>query len=390
MLNIYGTVLQMSVTASVTAILLLVVKFILEALHCPRRIVCFLWLAIAFRLIVPISATSNVSIMNIMPQNIASGEQSIASAVSNNSSQIYLFPILWLSVAVIILSYFAVSAVLLKRRLRFSVKLRDNIYISEHISGSFVFGLINPKIYVGENISEQHLSSVIAHEKMHIRRCDHIVKAVACVILSIHWFNPLVWIMFRLFSQDIELACDEAVISKTDAAEKQVYIEALLESAASASATIYYKVCFASSPAKRRIKNILHFKKASKTLSVVCATLCIILSIAFTTNAKPSYTIIHKAVEGKYSYENNLYAKVTDFCCKDSGEIEITFDVNAPHSVHLVISDSKTEEIVESCEILAGSEPYVIYDLTPKKLYDIEIVGVTGNTWKIEGKYIID
>jgi len=57
---------------------------------------------------------------------------------------------------------------------------------------------------------------ILLHEQIHIRRKDYIIKILAFLILSIHWFNPLVWIAFRLMSKDMELSCDERVLKEMD------------------------------------------------------------------------------------------------------------------------------------------------------------------------------
>ena len=70
------------------------------------------------------------------------------------------------------------------------------------------------KIYIPDDISENEKEYIILHEKIHISRKDYIIKFLAYIILSIHWFNPFVWAAFKFMEEDMECSCDEAVIEK--------------------------------------------------------------------------------------------------------------------------------------------------------------------------------
>jgi len=92
----------------------------------------------------------------------------------------------------------------------------------------FVFGLINPRIYLPAGLDATERRYILLHEQIHIRRKDYIIKILAFLILSIHWFNPLVWIAFRLMSKDMELSCDERVLKEMDENIKKPYAASLL------------------------------------------------------------------------------------------------------------------------------------------------------------------
>ena len=140
-----------------------------------------------------------------------------------------LLSFIWLCGIIVLLLYTIVRYVNLRQKICTAVPLYDNICQSENISSSFILGIIKPKIYLPFDIGKQELDYIISHEKAHIRRGDHIIKPLALAITVAHWFNPLVWLAFVLLSRDIELACDEWVISKLDRDSRADYTAALLK-----------------------------------------------------------------------------------------------------------------------------------------------------------------
>lgn len=110
--------------------------------------------------------------------------------------------------------YGVVSYLGVRRKLRVMIPLRDNIFLADDIRSPFVIGLFRPRIYLPCGLGDKEQEYIVLHERHHIRRCDHIAKALAFIALCIHWFNPLVWLAFGLFGKDMEMSCDEAVIRK--------------------------------------------------------------------------------------------------------------------------------------------------------------------------------
>lgn len=94
------------------------------------------------------------------------------------------------------------------------------------------------------------LGFVLAHERAHLRRRDHIWKPLGWLLLSVHWFNPLVWLAYALFCRDVEYACDESVVGGLDADGRRAYARALLEcsSPRRAAACAVLAVCFLTEP----------------------------------------------------------------------------------------------------------------------------------------------
>ena len=115
----------------------------------------------------------------------------------------------WMIGVLVMVIYSIVSYIRLRRKLSVVVPLRDNIFIADDIKSPFVVGLFRPKIYLPCNLGDKEQEYIILHEQHHIKRLDHVMKALAFLALAIHWFNPLVWVAFVLASKDMEMSCDE-------------------------------------------------------------------------------------------------------------------------------------------------------------------------------------
>ena len=119
---------------------------------------------------------------------------------------------LWLAGLAAMLLYAFLSWLRLRLLVREAVPAGDGRYICDRLRDPFILGLFRPRIYLPSDLSEPELSCVLAHEGAHLRRRDHIWKPLGWLLLSVHWFNPLVWLAYALFCRDVEYACDESVV----------------------------------------------------------------------------------------------------------------------------------------------------------------------------------
>ena len=196
-----------------------------------------------------------------------------------------LLSFIWLCGIIILLMYTIVRYVNLRQKICTAVPLYDNIYQSENISSSFILGIIKPKIYLPFGIGKQELDYIISHEKAHIRRGDHIIKPLALALVAVHWFNPLVWLAFVLLSRDIELDCDERVISKLDRDSRADYTAALLKCSLPKNQAAGL-LSFGEVGVKQRIRAVMLYKKP--TLPLVCFALTIAAILAVCLMIYPS------------------------------------------------------------------------------------------------------
>ena len=193
---------------------------------------------------------------------------------------------IWLVGIATLLLYTIVSYLKISRRVETAVLYEDNIYRSENISSPFVFGIIKPKIYLPFDMNEKDISHVLAHERAHISRMDHIWKPLGFLLLTVYWFNPLVWFGYILLCRDIELACDEKVIKELGDDERADYSEALLACSINGSMISACPLAFGELSVKSRVKRVLSYKKPAVWLIAVVVIACISVAVCFLTNPK--------------------------------------------------------------------------------------------------------
>lgn len=191
----------------------------------------------------------------------------------------------WLTGIGIFLLYCIISAVRIHNKTRESIPYQENIYIIDEMLSPFVMGIFNPRIYLPAGLGEKEQEYIILHEKLHIRRLDHIVKPVAFAALCIHWFNPLVWLAFVFFCRDMEMSCDEAVIRTMGEQIRADYSSSLL--AFSTQQRVIRSIRFGEGDAKGRVKNLAAYKKTKKWVMAVLSVgaVIFIICLAFTHKA---------------------------------------------------------------------------------------------------------
>ena len=247
--TIFLAVTNMSITASIVIIIVLFARFLLKG--APKIFSYALWAVVLFRLLCPISLTSDFSLMRIfrVPVSETGRIEYVSFGTDNTEAPAIIIPapninqateqspsqslqetptvnsfalpasgisILWICGIAAMLIFNTIQLMRFRRKLIGAIPLRGNIYIVDHIPTPFVMGLIRPKIYLPSSVSDTEQPYIIRHEQYHIHRGDHIVKLVAFVALCVHWLNPLVWIAFIFAGRDMEMSCDEAVMKQVD------------------------------------------------------------------------------------------------------------------------------------------------------------------------------
>ncbi len=307
--NLFLKLLNMSITAGWLIIAVLALRFILK--KAPKAINCFLWGLVGFRLICPVSfesilslipstetvpddilysnkptINSGVSFLNSAVNPIISDSLSPNAADSVNPMQIIVFiaSAVWITGIVIMLLYTLISYFKLYRQTNESIKLENNIYICDRIDTPFILGIIRPKIFLPSDMNERDIEYVIAHEKAHLKRCDHLWKPLGFFLLTLYWFNPLIWVAYIILCRDIELACDERVIKDMGEDYKKSYSTALINCSISKKAIRACPLAFGEVGVKSRIKTVLSYKKPTLWIILIGVILSITLSVCFVTN----------------------------------------------------------------------------------------------------------
>ncbi len=359
MSGIFLTILNMSITAGVVIILVLVLRLLLK--RAPKWISVLLWGLAAVRLCVPFTVESSVSLLpktewispalSEIPSTPAAPDAIVLPAVGENvtvtppdTSDIgvhtgvdpaEICAVIWLVGFCGMLLYTAVTYVGLRRKVGTAVRLRENIFQSENVASPFVLGVIRPKIYLPFRMTEETLPHVIAHEEAHIHRGDHLWKPLGFLLLTFHWFNPLCWVGYILLCRDIEEACDERVIRTLGTKERADYSEALLSCSIRRRSIAACPLAFGEVTVKERVKNVLNYKKPTLWVIAAAVILCVIAAVCLLTDPAEeknngdlmhfAETMVKEQNRSPYSGEHGCFADVEVLDIRKKGDTTVLY-----------------------------------------------------------------
>ena len=311
--KIFLSVLNMSITGGYVILFLLAARLLFRKL--PKIYSYGLWTVAAFRLVCPFSFSSAFSLLwfagnsrleyvpadiGLMAQpRISLGisavdrvvNQSLPAATPYNSinpMQILLSAasLVWLVGVAALLAAGAISYWMLKRRLSDAVRTKEGVYESDRIQTPMVAGFWRPKIYLPYGIAGEERSYVLRHERIHIRRRDHLFKLLAGVLVCIYWFHPLIWVAFFAMTRDMEMSCDEQVIKEMGAEIKKPYSLSLLSMARGRGLPLGSPLAFGESHAKSRIRNVLSYRRPVFWISLGGLLLAAVLIMGLAANPR--------------------------------------------------------------------------------------------------------
>lgn len=315
--KLFDTVLELSWQAGLIALAVMAVRLVLRK-KASRRALCMLWALVALRLLLPVSLTveSPVSLQaeeapvsrayHAMQEARTSVPEEAAPAPAESSGAAAAvvpaepaaepvtlrtfarwLPWIWVIGMGCMAAYMLLSFIWMRLTLRRAEHIQDNVYRCTQWSTPFVLGIIAPCIYVPESVSEEDLPQVLAHERCHIRRWDHVVKPFAFLLLAVNWFNPVLWAAYVLLGRDMENACDEMALKNADAAQRAAYSRALVSCAAQPKMAAVCPLAFGEVAVKERVKNVLGYKKPAIWAAVILAAAAVVIGVCLLT--KPSY-----------------------------------------------------------------------------------------------------
>ncbi|MFF2093016.1 M56 family metallopeptidase [Paenibacillus sp. NPDC058174] len=341
--SLFLKVVNMSITGTYVIAAILLFRLLLR--RAPKKYSYLLWAVVLFRLVCPVSYSSDLSLFNMNPFDMTTAQKSsdvslsyvpadigytdspkvtvgiptvnafvsdrlpaAPPAASVNPMQIWIAigTTIWGLGVSAMLIYSLIAYFRLKRRMATAVRLDRHLFESDRISSPFVLGLIKPIIYMPFGLSDQERSYVLQHEEYHLTRKDHLIKPVMFLILAIHWFNPLVWVAFVLMSKDMEMSCDEKVLSKIGADHRKAYCTSLL--AFAANRRFPSGVAFGEANVRERVVHILNFKEPKRWAAVLSSAACIAIIAACSAN--PIATKEPEGSEGLYGtyrFEKQIY-----------------------------------------------------------------------------------
>jgi len=341
---------NMSISASRLVLAILVLRLVLN--KAPKWVNVLLWGIVAVRLVCPFTIESALSLIpstQTIPMNIEmaakpaidSGVEAVKSMVnpmiaasftpypgaSANPLQIWipLAAVIWFFGMVLMMSYTVISYWNLRRKVDTAVIYKNNIYHSENVSSPFVLGILKPRIYLPYSMDGKNLDHVVAHEQAHIRRKDHLWKPLGFLLLTVHWFNPLMWLAYVMLCRDIELACDEKVIAKLANEQRADYTQALVACSVNRRMIAACPLAFGEVGVKDRVKSIMNYQKPAFWIIVTALVLCVVVAVCFLTNPledswiKVTHGAASVELECNYASPINAYAIYEDIY--ESGEL---------------------------------------------------------------------
>ena len=321
---------NMSITASWLVLAIIAVRLIFK--KAPKWIFCLLWGLVAFRLVCPFSIESGLSLIpdaeplsqesaytsetvkqahgeildsegNVIVQRNPAANGDILDFKGNvvveiqdgirvypeetqTHNWLHFLSRIWLAGFAVMLAYTAVSYYLLKQKVATAIPLVKGIKQSEYVDSPFVLGIIHPVIYLPFDMAEADCAYVISHEKAHIRRRDHWWKPLGFLLLSVYWFNPVLWVAYILLCRDIEAACDEKVIQDMEKDERRAYSTALLNCSIHRRRIAACPLAFGETGVKARVKSVMNYKKPAFWVIMIALIICIVVAVCFLTNPK--------------------------------------------------------------------------------------------------------
>jgi len=309
--EIFIKLLNMSISAGWLVLAVILIRLLIR--RAPKWITVVMWALVGVRLICPINLESVFSLIpsaETVPQNIVyadapaihTGIAAINSTVNPVISESFaptpgdsvnplgvlteIAGYLWALGVIAMLIYTAVSYISIRMRVREAVPHVGRVMLCDRVESPFILGLIRPRIYLPSDIDPTDMEYVIAHEEAHLKRGDHLYKPLGFFLLTVYWFNPLMWVAYILLCRDIETACDERVLKKMGESAKAPYSEALISCSVPRKVIAACPLAFGEVGVKSRIKSVLSYKKPAFWVIVVALVLCVVLAICFLTNPK--------------------------------------------------------------------------------------------------------
>lgn len=310
MSGIFLKLLNLSISASWLVLVVLALRLVLK--RAPKWVNVLLWGMVALRLMLPFSIESALSLIpsaeTVSPEvvqfdpapTITSGVEFIDNAVNPSLSEsfaaaplasvnplyvwTYLAGWVWLIGLAAMLLYALVSYLRLRRCVRASIPLRENIYVCDEVPSPFILGIVHPRIYLPSALDEAQRGSVLSHERAHLARRDHWWKPLGFALLAVYWFNPLLWLAYTLLCRDIELACDERVLRGMDAGQVKDYSSALLACSVPRRMLAACPLAFGEVGVGARVKNALRYKKPAFWVVAASVAVCVVVAVCFLTN----------------------------------------------------------------------------------------------------------
>ena len=327
------SLLQMSFSGSVLILTIIVVRAV-AINKLPKKMFLFLWGITLVRLLIPFTISSPASVYSlvninaseetlwgnllpIMPEeqmefideteqveSMGEAGQTQVQLLAEQTPYVSVWQVSWCIGAVFCIAFFALFYLcwILRFRRARSVHnrfvkqwIKDHrskrpisIRQSDRIDTPLTYGIFHPVILMPEDTNWEdieQLQYILQHEYVHICRFDTVTKLICALAVSIHWFNPFVWVMYLLFNRDLELSCDERVVRQFGVESRKAYASVLISMEAKKSGVMPFYNNFSKNAIEERIISIMKTKKTSIFAIFIAVILFIGITSACATSA---------------------------------------------------------------------------------------------------------
>lgn len=308
--GVFQQVVSMSLTASLVILAICAARLLLR--QAPKKFSYWLWAGAAFRLVCPFSFPAAFSLLALAPaaQTVAEtgpltevsylpgaglpaaapgvgAADAVLPQAAGAGQALGLWEVLglvWLLGAAALLIGALVAYLRVKGQVATAVKFAHNVYECGAFRSPFVLGFFRPKIYIPFGLEPRQREHVLCHESAHIQRRDYLVKPLGFLLLAIHWFNPLVWLAFHLMSRDMEMSCDEKVLSQLGEEARREYSLSLLSIGSRRRFPAPNPLAFGETGVKERVVNVMKFRRAKRWVTVAAAVAVVAVTAACAAN----------------------------------------------------------------------------------------------------------
>lgn len=424
MSGIFRTVLTLSLAGTFCIIIVLLARLLLG--RAPKRFSYILWAIVFIRLICPVFPESSFS---LIPQTLVTEKEkdqgeseedaNIATVVNSQNENLHkesvtdvnnesdlkgnqdrnrketqgiddngqnkgsnknilivtILSYIWFAGIVVLAIYHITSYWRFKFRIKEATEVEKGVREVDGGNLSFVFGIINPTIYLSEGLVGETREVILCHEGVHLLRRDYLIKPLALAISCIHWFNPLVWLAFYLMNKDCEMSCDEKVVNRLGEESKKIYSYALLNEATRGlctqkTGTVSPLISFGEDGVKSRIKHVLNYKKATIWIIISAVMILILLAVCFLSNPKGKPLTQGNAIEtvqkaGGYGEEAKSKCFLQDYegdkkkeAFVEIGEIEDAYPEYIYGDLWFVSEEGETTRLLEDVYLFKEQEIY--------------------------------
>ena len=367
-------VLYRSMVAGGIVLAILLLRLLLK--RAPKACSYLLWALVLYRLLCPFTFVSDFSFLSVFGEEdggtIQMAEENFSTAVQQENgasepqnlqadgqlgaawreerfsgiSRLWVATHVWAAGIAAMLLYGAFSLVLLSRRLKGAVRLRENIYLSDYVPTPFVIGVMRPRIYLPSSLQEKEMDYIILHEQTHIRRGDHIIRMISFFTQAVYWFHPLIWAAYYLSGKDMEMSCDEAVMRRMGQDIRADYSTSLLNLATGRFFPGGTPLAFGEGDTKARIKNVMRWRRPRP--AAVGISLMAVAAAAVVLGTDPKTVDAGSGEAGPTAAENRELWQAADAWAKAVCNRDGTTIVN--------LSTQQARENLVNEELLSGEE----------------------------------